>query len=258
MILEGKSVIVSGVGPGLGREIGVAAARDGARVMLAARTEANLVKAAEEIDPTGQRVAWQVTDVTDPAQCERLAAAAVERFGTIDAVVNNAALDTVFGGLEGADFALWRKTLEVNLFGSLQLSQAALPALKQRGGSIVFVGTQAMYWSQVPQAAYGASKAALSGAVAHLAVELGAYKIRVNTVVPSWMWGPPVEAYVNMTAHSKGVSPQEVIDGIAATMPLKEIPTDGDVAEAVIFFASDRARMITGQSLLVNAGQYIR
>jgi NAD(P)-dependent dehydrogenase (short-subunit alcohol dehydrogenase family) len=206
MILEGKSVIVSGVGPGLGREIGVAAARDGARVMLAARTEANLVKAAEEIDPTGQRVAWQVTDVTDPAQCERLAAAAVERFGTIDAVVNNAALDTVFGGLEGADFALWRKTLEVNLFGSLQLSQAALPALKQRGGSIVFVGTQAMYWSQVPQAAYGASKAALSGAVAHLAVELGAYKIRVNTVVPSWMWGPPVEAYVNMTAHSKGVS----------------------------------------------------
>jgi NAD(P)-dependent dehydrogenase (short-subunit alcohol dehydrogenase family) len=226
--------------------------------MLAARTEANLVKAAEEIDPTGQRVAWQVTDVTDPAQCERLAAAAVERFGTIDAVVNNAALDTVFGGLEGADFAMWRKTLEVNLFGSLQLSQAALPALKQRGGSIVFVGTQAMYWSQVPQAAYGASKAALMGAVAHLAVELGAHKIRVNTVVPSWMWGPPVEAYVNMTAHSKGVPPQEVIDGIAATMPLKEIPTDGDVAEAVIFFASDRARMITGQSLLVNAGQYIR
>jgi NAD(P)-dependent dehydrogenase (short-subunit alcohol dehydrogenase family) len=240
MILEGKSVIVSGVGPGLGREIGAAAVRDGARVMLAAR------------------VAWQVTDVTDPAHCERLAAATVERFGTIDAVVNNAALDTVFGGLEGADFGVWRKTFEVNVFGSLQLSQAALPALKQRGGSIVFVGTQAMYWSQVPQAAYGASKAALSGAVAHLAVELGPHKIRVNTVVPSWMWGPPVEAYVNITSRRKGVPPQEVIDGIAATMPLKEIPTDGDVAEAIIFFASDRARMITGQSLLVNAGQYIR
>jgi NAD(P)-dependent dehydrogenase (short-subunit alcohol dehydrogenase family) len=258
MILEGKTVLVSGVGPGLGREIGAAAVRDGAEVMLAARTEANLIKAAEEIDPSGQRVAWQVTDVTDPAQCQRLAQATVDRFGKIDAVVHNAALDTVFGGLEGADFGAWRATLEVNLFGSLQLSQAALPSLKERGGSIVFIGTQAMYWSQVLQAAYAASKAALSGAIAHLALELGAYKIRVNTVVPSWMWGPPVETYVNMTARSQGIPPQQVIDGITATMPLKEIPTDGDVAEAVIFFASDRARMITGQSLLVNAGQYIR
>jgi NAD(P)-dependent dehydrogenase (short-subunit alcohol dehydrogenase family) len=258
MILEGKTVIVSGVGPGLGREIGVAAARDGAEVMLAARTEANLIKAAEEIDPTGQRVAWQVTDVTDPAQCDRLAQATVDRFGKIDAVVNNAALDAVFGGLEDADFSVWRSTMEINLIGSLQLSQSALPSLKKQGGSIVFIGSQAMYWSQVPQAAYAASKAALIGAISHLAVELGPYKIRVNTVVPSWMWGPPVEMYVNMTARSQNVPPQQVIDGIAATMPLKEIPTDGDVAEAVIFFASDRARMITGQSLLVNAGQYIR
>jgi NAD(P)-dependent dehydrogenase (short-subunit alcohol dehydrogenase family) len=258
MILEGKTVIVSGVGPGLGREIAAASVRDGANVVIAARTEANLVKVAEEIDSTGNQVAWQVTDVTDPAHCERLAAAAVKRFGRIDAVVNNAALDAVFGGLEGADFAVWRQTIDVNLIGSMQLSQAALPALKERGGSIVFVGSQSMFWCQLPQAAYAASKAAVLGAIAHLAVELGPKKIRVNTVIPSWMWGPPVEGYVNMTAQAQDVPPQQIIDGIASKMPLGEIPSDGDVADAVVFFASDRSRMITGQSLLVNAGEYIR
>jgi NAD(P)-dependent dehydrogenase (short-subunit alcohol dehydrogenase family) len=140
----------------------------------------------------------------------------------------------------------------------MQMCQCALPALKERGGSIVFIGSQAMLLSQVPQAAYGASKAALLGAVTHLVRELGPHKIRVNTVAPSWMWGPPVEAYVNWTAKSNDVPAEQVLDGLTSKMPLGEMPTDGDVAEAVIFFASDRARMISGQMLLINAGEYIR
>jgi NAD(P)-dependent dehydrogenase (short-subunit alcohol dehydrogenase family) len=258
MILEGKTVVVSGVGPGLGREIAAAAVRDGANAVLGARTESNLEKAAESIDPSGARVAWSVTDITDPARCERLAATAIDRFGRIDALVNCAALDAVFGGLENADWDSWRQALEINLFGTMRMTQAVIPHLKERGGSVVFIGSQAMYWSQVPQAAYAASKSAILGAAAHLARELGPYKIRVNTVVPSWMWGPPVEAYVNMTAKAQNVDPEAVIGGITAQMPLGEIPSDGDVAEVVVFFASDRARMITGQTLLVNAGEYIR
>jgi NAD(P)-dependent dehydrogenase (short-subunit alcohol dehydrogenase family) len=258
MILEGKSMVVSGVGSGLGREIAVAAAREGASVALGARTEANLEKAADEIDLSGARVAWQVTDITDAAQCERLAATAVDRFGRIDALVNCAALDAVFGGLEHADWDSWRRAVEVNLFGTMQMTQAVIPAMKEHGGSIVFIGSQAMFWSQLPQAAYAASKAATLGAVTHLARELGPYRIRVNTVVPSWMWGPPVEMYVDMTAKAQNVDPGAVVGGITEKMPLGEIPSDGDVAEVVVFFASDRARMVTGQSLLVNAGEYIR
>jgi NAD(P)-dependent dehydrogenase (short-subunit alcohol dehydrogenase family) len=258
MILEGKTVVISGVGPGLGREIAAAAVREGANVVLGARTEGNLVKVAGDVDPSGERVAWAVTDVTDTDQCQRLADRAIERFGRIDALVNNAALDSIFGGIEDADFSEWRKAFDINLFGSMAMCRAAVPALKQRGGSIVFVGSQAMLWSQLPQAAYGASKAALLGAVVHLVRELGPHKIRVNTVAPSWMWGPPVEGYVNWTAKSKDVPVEEVLDGITSKMPLGEIPTDGDVAEAVIFFASDRARMISGQMLLINAGEYIR
>jgi NAD(P)-dependent dehydrogenase (short-subunit alcohol dehydrogenase family) len=258
MILKDKTLVVSGVGPGLGREIAVAAARDGANTVLGARTEANLEKAAADIDPSGERVAWAVTDITDPAQCQRLAATAINRFGRVDALVNCAALDAVFGGLENADWDSWRRALEINLFGTMQMTEAVIPHLKERGGSIVFIGSQAMYWSQVPQAAYAASKSALVGAVAHLARELGPYKIRVNTVVPSWMWGPPVEAYVSMTAKAQNVDPETIVGGITAQMPLGEIPSDGDVAEVVVFFASDRARMVTGQTLLVNAGEYIR
>jgi NAD(P)-dependent dehydrogenase (short-subunit alcohol dehydrogenase family) len=258
MILEDKTVVVSGVGPGLGREIAAAAARDGANTVLGARTEANLEKAAADIDPSGERVTWAVTDITDPAQCERLAATAIDRFGRVDALVNCAALDAVFGGLENADWDSWRQALEINLFGTMQMTQAVIPHLKERGGSIVFIGSQAMYWSQVPQTAYAASKSAILGAVAHLARELGPYKIRVNTVVPSWMWGPPVEAYVSMTAKAQNVDPETIVGRITAQMPLGEIPSDGDVAEVVVFFASDRARMVTGQTLLVNAGEYIR
>ena len=258
MLLEGTTMVVSGVGSGLGREIAVAAAREGANVALGARTEANLEKAAAEIDPSGARVAWAATDITDVAQCERLARTAIDRFGRIDSLVNCAALDAVFGGLEHADWDSWRRAVEVNLFGTMQMTQAVIPEMKERGGSIVFIGSQAMFWSQLPQAAYAASKAATLGAVTHLARELGPYRIRVNTVVPSWMWGPPVEMYVDMTSKAQNVEPQTVVNGITEKMPLGEIPSDGDVAEVVVFFASDRARMVTGQSLLVNAGEYIR
>ena len=199
-----------------------------------------------------------VSDVHDATTAETMCDAVLRDFGPIDALVNCAALDAVFGGLEEADWDSWRQALEINLFGTMQMTQAVIPSMKEHGGSVVFIGSQAMFWSQLPQAAYGASKAAILGAVTHLARELGPYGIRVNTVVPSWMWGPPVEMYVDMTSKAQNVDPETVVTGITAQMPLGEIPSDGDVAEVVVFFASDRARMVTGQSLLVNAGEYIR
>jgi NAD(P)-dependent dehydrogenase (short-subunit alcohol dehydrogenase family) len=258
MIVEGKTIVVSGVGYGLGREVAAAALRDGANVVIGARTAGNLEKIAGELDPKGERLAWQPTDITDRDQCAALAGRAVDRFGRIDGLVNCAALDAIFGGLEDANWDEWRQAVDINLLGTMQMTQAVLPALKERGGSIVLIGTQSVYRSQVPQLAYAATKSALLGAVTHLVTELGPHRIRVNVVTPSWMWGPPVEAYVSMTSQAQGVEPSVVVDGITAGMPLGEIPSDGDVAEAALFFLSDRARMITGQSLLVNAGEYLR
>ena len=249
-------MVVSGVGPGLGREIAAVAVREGASVMMGARRQENLEAIAKELDPSGERVAWHRTDISDPAACAALVDAAVEHFGRLDSLVNCAALDTVFGGLEDADFDAWRQTFDVNVFGTLRVCEAAIPHLKERGGSIVFIGSQATYWPQLMQMAYASSKGALTTAMYYLAKELGPSKIRVNTVVPTWMWGPPVEGYVDMTAQGTGASRDEVIAGITKNMPLGEIPADEDVAEVVAFFASDRARMISGQALFVNAGEF--
>ncbi|MFJ2771982.1 SDR family oxidoreductase [Streptomyces sp. NPDC087300] len=261
-LLEGKTVVVSGVGAGLGHQVAAAVVRDGGNAVLGARTEANLAKSAAEIDPAGTRTAHRATDITDEAQCRALAALAQERFGGIDAVVHVAAWDSYFGGVEDADFDTWRQVVDVNLLGTLRMTRACLPSLRARprGGSVVFIGTQSAVASpsQVRQAAYAASKGALTSAMYSLAHEVGPDRIRVNTVLPGWMWGPPVEAYVQFTAHTEGVPEDEVRDRLASRMALPELATDGDVADAVAFLASDRARAITGQSLLVNAGEIMR
>ncbi|MFI8928751.1 SDR family oxidoreductase [Streptomyces sp. NPDC053474] len=259
-LLQGKTVIVSGVGAGLGHEVAAAVVAEGGNAVLGARTEAHLAKTAALLDPEGARTAYRPTDITDEAQCAALAGLAVERFGRVDALVQVAALDSHFGGLQDADFATWATVLDVNLLGSLRMARACLPALRERGGSVVLIGTQSSVAapSQVRQAAYAASKGALTSAMYSLARELGPLRIRVNTVQPGWMWGPPVQAYVTLTARAEGVPEDEVKRRLTERMALPELATDGDVAQACVFLASDRARAITGQSLLVNAGELMR
>ncbi|MGW1783405.1 SDR family oxidoreductase [Streptomyces sp. NPDC002143] len=260
-LLAGKTVVVSGVGAGLGHRIAAAVVRDGGNAVLGARTEAHLAKSAAEIDPAGASTAYRVADITDEGQCEALAALALERFGGIDAVVQVAAWDSYFGGLADADFTTWQSVIDVNLLGSLRMTRACLAGLRARGGgSVVFIGTQSAVAapSQVRQAAYAASKGALTSAMYSLARELGPDRIRVNTVLPGWMWGPPVQAFVQFTAHTEGVPEEEVLGRLTGRMALPELATDGDVADAAVFLASDRARAITGQSLLVNAGELMR
>jgi NAD(P)-dependent dehydrogenase (short-subunit alcohol dehydrogenase family) len=259
MILEGKTVLVSGVGAGLGREVARLALRDGADVVLAARTESVLKETANELDPSGERIHWVRTDITSASDCEALVAGATERFGRVDAMVQVAAFEAVFGGLLETDFEQWRKAYDTNVLGSLTLIRALTPHMKQAGGgSLVLIGSQSMYMPQMPQAGYAASKGGLLSAMYYLADELGPHKIRVNMVVPSWMWGPPVQAYVKIRANSEGVSEESVIEDITSNIALREIVPDEEVAEAVVLLASDRTRCITGQSLMVNGGEMLR
>ncbi|MET3983965.1 SDR family oxidoreductase [Streptomyces sp. PvR034] len=260
MLLQGKTVIVSGVGAGLGHQVAATVVRDGGNAVLGARTAANLAKSAAEIDPDGTHTAYLPTDITDEAQCAALAALAQDRFGRIDAVVHVAAWDSYFGGLQDADFGTWQQILDVNLLGTLRMTRACLPALKANGGAVVIIGTQSAIAapSEVQQAAYAASKGALTSTMYSMARELGPDRIRVNTVLPGWMWGPPVQAFVTFSAHSENVPEEEVLARLTQRMALPELATDGDVADAAVFLASDRARAITGQSLLVNAGELMR
>jgi NAD(P)-dependent dehydrogenase (short-subunit alcohol dehydrogenase family) len=259
MILKDKVVVVSGVGPGLGREIASAALRDGANVVLAARKQEKLEGIASELDPSGKRVACRRTDITTAEHRTALVQMAVDRFGGLDAVVQVAAFETISSTLECTTPEEWRRCFDTNVVGTVELVRAAVPHLKVRGGgSIVLIGSQSMWLPQLSQMAYGASKGALVSAMYYMAKELGPDRIRVNMVVPTWMWGPPVQIYVRWQAAERKVSEEEVVGEITANMPLGEIPSDGDVAEAVVFFCSDRSRMITAQSLMVNAGELMR
>ena len=258
MILAAKTLVVAGVGPGLGGEVARLALRDGANVVVAARAAEKLSAMAEELDPSGERVLAVPTDIVDLSACEALVAAAGERFGTVDAVAQVAAVDTALGDLAASSDEDWRRCFDTNVVGSMNLVRAAAPALRDAGGgAVVLIGSQSALLppSAMPQIAYAASKGGLLSAMYHLADELGPDRIRVNAVIPTWMWGPPVQMYVEWQAGERGVPPEEVIAEITANMSIPEIPADEDVAEAVVWLCSDRARMVTGQSIMVNAGE---
>ena len=258
-MLEDKTVIVTGVGTGLGREVACQCGRDGAKLVLGARTASQLEAVAGEVDPSGERVALVPTDITDPEACAGIVSEAERRFGRVDGVVQVAAYELAMGRLDETDFAAWRKSFETNVIGTLQLVRALAPSMKKHGGgSVVLIGSQSMYLPLIEQMGYASSKGALLSSMFYLAKELGPDRIRVNTVVPSWMWGPPVQLYVKMQAKMRGISEEQVIEEINASIPLGEMAADEDAAQAVAFLLSDRARMITGQTLLVNGGELMR
>ena len=259
MILEGKTVMVIGVGPGLGSSCAAAAFRDGANVMVVARNEERLSMVAADIDPSGERVAVAAADIMDQGSLDAAVTRSVDRFGGLDAVINVAALDTAHAPFADLDDATLLKNLEVNVLGAVHVVRAVTPVFAaQGGGSVVLIGSQASLKpvDVMPQSAYAAAKSALLAMARDMASELGPSGIRVNTVVPTWMWGPNVKLYCEWQAVERGCTAEEVRDEIAAGMALRTMPTDADVAEAAIFFASDRAAMITGQRLLVNAGEF--
>jgi NAD(P)-dependent dehydrogenase (short-subunit alcohol dehydrogenase family) len=257
MILQGKTVIVSGVGPGLGGEVARLALRDGANVVIGARNPVKLEAIAKQIDPAGQRVAAHAFDITDAAACESLVAVAEKRFGGVDALVQVAAFDAIFGTLATTQADDWRRVMEVNVIGTTQLCRAAVPALEKRGGgALVLIGSQSYaHPPDTPQLAYAASKGALMSAMFQMAKELGPKKIRVNTVVPTWMWGPPVQGYVEWQARERKLDASVVKAEIERKFPIGEIPADEDVAEVAVLFCSDRMRMVTGQFLRVDGGE---
>lgn len=259
MLLDDKVVIVTGVAGGLGQETARAVLDSGGRAVVAARTASRVEEVAAQVDPSGDRVHAGVVDITDQASCRSLVESALERFGRVDAVVQVAAFQDAFGGLFDADLAKWHDAFDTNVVGAVHLLRAAVPAMKAiGGGSVVLVGSQAMYKPSLPQAGYAASKAALLSASYYLADELGPDNIRVNTVVPSWMWGPNVQIYVDYRADTEGKSREEVLDEIAGGFPLRRMAEDREVADAAVFFCSDLSRAVTGQSLMVNCGEIMR
>ena len=260
MILKGKVTIISGIGPGLGQELALACAREGAKLVVGARTAAKLDEIEAQIAATTPscEVLKCATDIRDRAACDAMAAATLARFGRVDILINSAYIVGQYQRAAEADLDDWRNTLETNLFGSMNLIQAIIPAMRSvGGGSIVNVNTKVARMPLEDHGGYAVSKAALRMATTQLAKELGGDGIRLNSIFPGWMWGDTVEEYVNNLAQQSGRSAESICSEISRDIPIGYIPEDGECAQAVVALASDYFKAVTGACVDCSGGEYM-
>ena len=257
MLLKDKVVIISGIGPGLGQELAYGAAREGAKIAIAARSTDLLNQLKDEIGEKSDVLAIPC-DITNSKDCENLVQETVKQYGKLDGLINSAYRAGDFKEIEDSDFADWQETMNTNFFGTMNLTMAAVKEMTlNKSGAIVMINSLITKKPLPTQGGYAASKGALTTATKILAKELGPKGIRVNSVFMGWMWGPPVEMYINLTAESMGVKPQDIIDNVTKDIPLGIIPDDSDCANAALFLISDLAKVITGANLDVNGGEFM-
>jgi NAD(P)-dependent dehydrogenase (short-subunit alcohol dehydrogenase family) len=253
MLLDGRVVIVAGVGPGLGRSVAVRAAEQGASVVLAARTESVVKDLAAMI---GDRALAAPTDLTDDVAVRRLADRALAEFGRIDVLVHNAFAMPPMQSLGKVDLADVGTSFEVNVLAALRTIRHLTPALIASRGAIVVVNSAVLRHSRRPFGPYRLTKAALLAATQNLASELGPKGVRVNSVAPGWIWADQLRGWFEFQAAQRGVPARQIYDEVAATTDLRRLPEPDEVADAVLFLASDLARGVTGACLDVNCGEF--
>lgn len=261
-LLEGKVAILSGVGEGLGRDTALLFAKHGASLVITARKPDIIERVAAEVREAGGRCEPVVCDITRTADCERVAQIASEKFGGLDVLVNIAYRSDYPAGYQRLedtddDLTAFRNGFEVNLIGTMKMTKAVLPAMKQRGGGyIVMVNTMMAAMTMETGGPYSASKAALEKASKSLALEVGRYGIRVNNMHPGYMWGPQTDFVFHNRAKENGTTFEFEKQKVSDSIPLKYVPTTAEHANAILLLACDLASAITGQSLHVNGGQW--
>ncbi|OHT79166.1 short-chain dehydrogenase [Mycobacteroides chelonae] len=253
---DGKVVVVSGIGPGLGGTLATKFAAAGADVVLAARTQSRLVEVAEQITATGRKALAVATDITDEASVANLVERATETFGSIDVLVNNAFSIPSMKSLEKTDYQHIRDSVELTVVGTLRLTQGFAGALARSNGAVVNINSMVIRHSQIRYGSYKIAKSALLAMSQSLATELGPQGVRVNSVVPGYMWGENLKGYFEHQAKKYGGTVEQIYEYTAANSDLKRLPTTDEVANAVLFLASNLASGITGQALDVNCGEF--
>jgi NAD(P)-dependent dehydrogenase (short-subunit alcohol dehydrogenase family) len=265
MMLEGKTAVVTGIGPGMGRDISLGLAREGADIALVARSDKVLPAVAEEVEALGRRAVAVYGNIADADDCARISDEVRAAFdGSLDILVNSAFHGGRHESFEDADLEKWHRPMNVNYFGTLQLTQALLPLLKAAGeeagdARIVMVNTMSVHHIEAGAGSYAGSKAALGAVTKTLARELGTYGIRVNAVHPGYIWGDSVKIYFEWQAEARGgdATWQDVYDDRAAETCLGYLPHSSEIAGAVVFYASPLAKCVTGSALPVNAGHWM-
>ena len=255
-MLDGKVVVISGVGPALGTTLALRCADAGADLILAARTVERLDDVAKQITDRGRRAVAVATDITQDDQVDNLVTASLAAYGKVDVLINNAFRVPSMKPLADTTFQHIRDAIELTVLGALRLTQGFTPALAEAEGSVVNVNSMVVRHSQAKYGAYKMAKSALLAMSQSLATELGGQGIRVNSVVPGYIWGDTLKSYFNHQAGKYGTTMDQIYSATAANSDLKRLPTEDEVASAILFMASDLSSGITGQALDVNCGEY--
>ena len=246
--LDGRVAVVTGASSGLGATFAVALAEAGADVVVTGRRADRLETVAEEVRQTGRRCVAVVGDVSRPADCTVVVGRTVDELGRIDVLVNNAGTAASGPALK-QDPAEFESVVQVNLAGAHHMAQAAAKAMVAagHGGSIVNIAsTLALSGSDVPQAAYSASKAGLLGLTRDLAMQwTGRYGIRVNALAPGFF---PSELTASLLESDKGRG------GVVARTPMGRVGRPEELVGPLLLLASDAGSYITGSTLAVDGG----
>ncbi len=241
--VAGRVALVTGASQGIGRACALLLAQGGAKVALAARQEDKLQEAVAQITAAGGEAAAFRLDVADEDSVKTGVKAALDKFGKIEILVNNAGItrDQLIMRMKRAD---WDAVLQTNLTGAYLCTQAVIPSmLKGRWGRIINITSIFGQMGQTGQANYSAAKAGLIGLTMAVAREVGSRNITANAIAPGFI----------QTAMTEGLS-QELKDQVLKMVPLGRVGQDTDVAHAVRFLASEEAGYITGHVLNVNGG----
>ncbi len=244
--LKGKVAIITGASRGIGQAIAEAYAREGVRVVISSRKQEGLDAVAESIRANGGEVLPVAAHNGDKAALQALAQAAVAAYGRVDILVNNAATNPHFGTLLDAEDSLWQKTIEVNIMGTVWLTQAVVPLMRQQnGGKIINVASVNGLRPGTMQGIYSMTKAALINLTQTLAMELASDGICVNALAPGLI----------RTRFARAIWDNAMIsEPILARTPLKRIGEPQDIAGIALFLASSASDYATGQTFVIDGG----
>jgi NAD(P)-dependent dehydrogenase (short-subunit alcohol dehydrogenase family) len=255
--LDGRVAIVTGAAKGMGAEICLALAREGAHLALAARERGPLEALGREIEKLGRRALIAPTDVTDEVAVQRLVSHTKESLGgRIDILVNAAGItgpvETPVWEIKGED---WDQVLGINVKGTFLPIKHVLPTMiAQRYGKIVNISGTSGLRGYKMRAAYSSSKWALRGLTRTVALEAGPHNINVNALHPGIVDGPRMDRLCREKARKRGWTPEQIREEYVQEMALRRVTTARNIADAVVFLASDASQNMTGQSITVDGG----
>jgi 3-hydroxybutyrate dehydrogenase len=257
MKLDGKSAIITGAASGIGKDIALVFAREGARVAIADLNKDAADAAAKEIG--AGRALGVAMDVTDEKAVNDGVAAVVAAFGGVDILVSNAGIQIVHP-IEEFTYAEWKKLLAIHVDGAFLTTRACLPHMYRAGrGSIIYMGSVHSKEASVLKAPYVTAKHGLIGLAKVVAKEGAAHGVRANVICPGFVRTPLVEKQIPEQAKALGISEEDVIKKIMLKETVDgEFTTVDDVAEVAVFLAAFPSSALTGQSLVVSHGWFMQ